>query len=196
MSLKSKQTSMLQGVNLFLIGMMGAGKSTVGKLAAQRLGYHFIDTDDTIESYAGKSIPQIFADSGEAEFRQIEHNVLMQVSAYRNLVVATGGGIVVDRQNWAHLHSGVVAWLDVPIEVLHQRLTKNNGKRPLLQVEDPMQRLTNLYNQRLSLYQQADIQVAIPDDSAAELVCDCLMAELAAAIVPDRLKQPQQPPKI
>jgi shikimate kinase len=66
---------MLRGVNLFLTGMMGAGKSTVGKLAAQRLGYNFIDTDDAIESYAGKSIPEIFADSGEATFRQIEHQV-------------------------------------------------------------------------------------------------------------------------
>jgi shikimate kinase len=181
---------MLQGVNLFLIGMMGAGKSTVGKLAAQRLGYQFIDTDDTIAAYAGKSIPEIFADSGEATFRQIEHKVLMEVSAYKNLVVATGGGIVLDRQNWAHLHSGVVVWLDVPIEVLHQRLVKNND-RPLLDVKDPKQRLIDIYNQRQALYQQADIQVALADESA-ELVCDRLLQELAAAIVPDRLKQPRQ----
>ena len=90
---------MLNGTNIFLIGMMGAGKSTVGKLLAQKLGYNFLDTDPLIEKCAGKSIPEIFAKDGEETFRDLEQQVLSQVSAYTRLVVATGGGIVMRSLN-------------------------------------------------------------------------------------------------
>jgi shikimate kinase len=120
---------MLDGTNVFLIGMMGAGKSTIGQLLAQKLQYHFFDTDDLIERSAGRKIPEIFANSGELVFRQFEHLVLSEVAAYTNLVVATGGGIVLDRMNWSYLRYGIVVWLDVPVNVLHQRLAAHSVKR-------------------------------------------------------------------
>jgi shikimate kinase len=86
-------SSLLQGVNLYLIGMMGAGKTTVGQLLAKQLGYVFVDTDEIIAQAAKKSISEIFATEGEAEFRQIESDVLAQVCAHTKLTVATGGGM-------------------------------------------------------------------------------------------------------
>ena len=102
---------LLQGVNLYLVGMMGAGKTTVGNLLAQRLGYSFLDTDNLISQAAGKSINEIFATEGEAVFRELETNVLSEVSSYKNLTIATGGGIVVSQFNlelFAPWHSGLV----------------------------------------------------------------------------------------
>ncbi|NER06556.1 MAG: shikimate kinase, partial [Okeania sp. SIO3C4] len=110
---------LLQGVNLYLVGMMGAGKTTVGELLAKDLGYRFLDMDSLISQVAGKSINEIFADRGEAGFRQLETNVLAEVSSYKNLTIATGGGIVINPFNWSYLQHGIVVWLDVPIEVLH-----------------------------------------------------------------------------
>ncbi len=80
----------LKGVNLYLIGMMGVGKTTVGKLLAEEIGYRFVDTDEVIVKAAGKSINEIFAENGEAEFRQLESDVLAQVCAYTKLIISTG----------------------------------------------------------------------------------------------------------
>lgn len=85
---------MFNVTNIFLIGMMGAGKSTVGKLLAQKINYNFLDTDPLIEQCVGKSIPEIFTNDSENTFRDLEQQVLAQVSAHTRLVVATGGGIV------------------------------------------------------------------------------------------------------
>ena len=90
---------LLKGINVFLIGMMGAGKTTVGGLLASELGYGFCDTDALIEQIAGKTINEIFAEDGEETFRQLETQVLSELSAYQQLIVATGGGIVLKPQN-------------------------------------------------------------------------------------------------
>ncbi|MFM9109397.1 MAG: shikimate kinase, partial [Prochlorococcaceae cyanobacterium] len=93
----------LQGLNLYRVGMMGAGKSAVGRPLADALGYRFIDADTTISQAAGKPIPELFAGEGEAGFRRLETAVLDQIAGWHSLVVATGGGVVTRPENWGHL---------------------------------------------------------------------------------------------
>lgn len=126
----------LKGVNLYLVGMMGCGKSTTGRALAQQLGYGFVDTDDLITQLTGQAITDIFAESGEAHFRQVESKVLSEVAAHTKLVVATGGGIVLDKKNWSFLQHGLVIWLDVEPDQLWQRL-QTDQSRPLLQNQIP-----------------------------------------------------------
>jgi shikimate kinase len=177
----------LQGTNLYLIGMMGAGKSTVGKLLAPHLNYHCFDTDTLITQATGCAIPQIFAESGESGFRDIETQTLSQLSAHTRLVVATGGGIVTQRINWSYLHHGIVIWLDASPQTLWERL-KEDRTRPLLQDPNPQHKLEELLQQRQSLYTQADFRVEIdPQYSEADVV-NQILAELPKVLKCDRLK--------
>lgn len=148
----------LKGTNLYLIGMMGAGKTTVGRLLAAQLDYRFFDTDAVIEQMAGLSIRDFFAQSGEAAFRTLESQVLAELCAYTRLTVATGGGIVLKRENWGCLRHGIVVWLDVPVEQLQIRLAADTT-RPLLQEANPAAKLQALLQQRQSLYAQADVHI-------------------------------------
>ena len=179
---------MLNGTNVFLIGMMGAGKSTVGKLLAHRLGYGFVDTDSLIEQCAGKSIPDIFNDDGEEAFRDWEQQVLSQLASYTRLVVATGGGIVLRSLNWSHLHDGIVAWIDLPVDLLYDRLKAETSQRPLLHTPDPLAKLTKIYEQRRDRYAQADISIMVTAAETPEKVSDRLLEMIYARIEPDRLK--------
>ncbi|MEM9767520.1 MAG: shikimate kinase [Cyanobacteria bacterium P01_D01_bin.71] len=180
---ESSAIDLLRGANLYLVGMMGAGKSTIGQLAAEKLGYRFCDTDAVIEQATQKRIPEIFADSGEAAFRALESQVLSQLSPYTRLVIATGGGIVLDQENWWHLHQGVVVWLDVPLAELVRRL-QGNQHRPLLQRPDWQKYLADLLNQRRSRYAQADIHLAPLPQEDQETVCDRLIEQLRDRILP------------
>lgn len=148
----------LKGSNVYLIGMMGAGKTTVGKLLAEQLGYRFMDTDAVVEQVTGRSIREFFAQSGEAAFRQMESQVLAELCAYMRLTIATGGGIVLKRENWGYLRHGIVVWLDVPVEQLQMRLEADTT-RPLLQDADPAIKLQALLEQRQALYAQADVHI-------------------------------------
>ncbi|UKO99235.1 shikimate kinase [Nostoc sp. UHCC 0870] len=177
-------SSLLQGVNLYLIGMMGAGKTTVGQLLAKQLGYGFVDTDSVIAQAAKKSINQLFAEAGEAEFRQLESDVLAQVCAYTKLTIATGGGIVLRRENWGYLHHGLIVWLDVPVELLYTRLAEDIT-RPLLQDADPQDKLRSLLEQRTPLYAQADLRIPVLDGETPEQIADKIMAA-----IPSVLKKP------
>ena len=172
-----------------MIGMMGAGKSTVGKLLAQKVGHNFLDTDPLIEQCAGKSITKIFADDGEDTFRNLEQQVLAQVSSHTRLVVATGGGIVMRSINWSHLHDGIVVWIDVPVDILYDRLKTASEQRPLLQTEDPLQRLNEIYEKRRDRYAQADISIMVSADETPKEVSDRLFEMICARINPDRLRQ-------
>lgn len=174
----------LQGTNLYLIGMMGAGKSTIGRLLAKRLGYGFLDTDAVIEQIAGCSISQIFAESGEAEFRKLESQVLGQVSAYRRMAIATGGGIVLDRMNWSYLRHGLVIWLDVPAEQIYDRI-KNSTTRPLLQDPNPQQKIQDLLNQRTPLYAQADVRITLTQEEPPDAVTTRVLAAIATVLKPE-----------
>lgn len=183
----------LQGTSVFLVGMMGVGKTTIGKLLAQHLNYKFLDTDALIEQYAQQTIADIFAQEGEAAFRELESGVLTQVASFTRLVVATGGGIVVRPNNWANLRHGVVVWLDLPPAILHARLMADDPKRPLLQTADPLDTLTQLYEQRRNSYAQADIGVMLSGSETPEMVVDLIIEKLIAGITPNRLHQPPTP---
>lgn len=174
-------SSLLQGVNLYLVGMMGAGKTTVGKLLAQHLGYGFVDTDDVIAQAAGRSITQLFAEEGEAAFRQLESDVLAQVCAYTKLTIATGGGIVLQQKNWSYLHHGLVVWLDVPVELLYNRLAEDTT-RPLLQDTDPKAKLRSLLEQRTPLYSQADVKITVTEGETPERIAQRVIETIPSVL--------------
>lgn len=179
----SSTIDLLRGANLYLVGMMGAGKSSLGKLMAEKFGYRFFDTDDLIEQATHQTIPEIFASAGEAEFRAIERQVLSQLSPYTRLVIATGGGIVLDSENWWHLRQGVVVWVDVPIDELQRRLA-GDTHRPLLQRIDWPQHLANLLAQRRQRYAEADIHFTVAAGESIEDSGDRLITLLKSRILP------------
>ena len=146
--------------NIYLVGLMGAGKTTVGRQLAKRLGRRFVDSDHEIEARTGVRIPLIFEIEGEAGFRCREVAVLEALTLEHDLVLATGGGAVLDARNRANLQrSGIVIYLSAQPRQLWER-TRHNRNRPLLQVADPLARLQELYAQRDPLYREiADIIV-------------------------------------
>jgi shikimate kinase len=151
----------LQGLNIYLIGMMGTGKSTIGKLLAERLSYRFLDTDTTIEQLTHQTITEIFQTAGEIEFRQLETQVLTEVSAYTRIVVATGGGIAIKLENWNHLQQGLVICLDASVETLIERL-KDDTTRPILDTPDDLySKLEQILAARRDRYAAADLHILI-----------------------------------
>ena len=176
----------LAGRSLYLVGMMGSGKTSTGRPLAERLGYGFVDADAVIEQAAGCSIPDIFHRDGEAGFRSLESQVLSAISQRHSLVVATGGGVVTQPENWGMLHSGIVIWLDVVPDQLLQRLNADSTVRPLLQTAYPEAALNALLNERRPLYAEADLTVVINDETP-EAVADGILQ-----LVPSLLKDPAQ----
>jgi len=164
-------------MNIILIGLMGAGKSAVGRSLAERLGRPFVDTDKLIEEQAGRSIPAIFADEGEEGFRRREAAVIASLKARDGLVVATGGGAVLRPENRAALRaSGVVIWLEAAPEVLLER-TEAQGvaTRPLLTGGDPLERLRRLAAERAGAYREAaHLRVRTDDATVDEVVARIL----------------------
>ncbi|WP_138503146.1 shikimate kinase [Nostoc sp. PA-18-2419] len=175
--------SLLQGVNLYLVGMMGVGKTTVGRLLAKQLSYGFVDTDDVIAQAAGKSINQIFTEEGEAAFRQLESDVLSKVCAFTKLAIATGGGIVLQRENWSYLHHGLIVWLDAPVELIYSRLAEDIT-RPLLQDVDPQAKLRSLLEQRTSLYSQADLHISEREGDTPQDVAKRVLEAIPSVLKP------------
>ena len=176
----------LAGRSLYLVGMMGSGKTSTGRPLAERLGYGFVDADAVIEQAAGCSIPEIFERDGEAGFRSLESQVLSAISQRHSLVVATGGGVVTQPENWGLLHSGIVIWLDVVPDQLLHRLNADSTVRPLLQTTDPEAALNALLNKRRPLYSEADLTVVINDETP-EAVADGILQ-----LLPSLLKDPTQ----
>ena len=173
----------LRKTNLYLIGMMGAGKTTIGRKLANRLGYRFLDTDALIEQSAGQSVSELFASAGERAFRQLETQVLSQASTYTNLVVATGGGVITQQMNWSYLHHGVVIWLDVPVPILVSRLS-GDSSRPLLKNVNLAEKLTDLIAERGDLYAQADIRIEYEGKSVGR-TCDRILKTIQASLRSD-----------
>jgi shikimate kinase len=180
----------LRGLNIYLVGMMGAGKSTVGRPLAAALGYGFLDADAALEHVAGQTIPSLFAEAGEEGFRELETAVLGQIAGFHSQVVATGGGVVSRPVNWGHLQQGVVVWLDAPAELLLERLRRDPTPRPLLQAPDPAARLAELLAQRQPLYAQADLRIVQEGDSP-DLVARQVLAALPTIL---RDSQPTEAP--
>jgi shikimate kinase len=185
-------SDVLRGVNLFLIGMMGAGKSTVGKLLAEQLGYRFFDTDAIIEKSEKRPITDIFATDGETSFRALETEVLAQLSAYTRMAIATGGGIVLERKNWSYLRHGIVVWLDASAEVLYDRL-KDDDSRPLLQSPDPQKTLEVILNQRQPLYAQADLRMTISADDTPPQIAARILDTLPTILKEESEIPPSMP---
>lgn len=149
--------------NLVLVGPMGAGKSTLGRLLATRLNYQFLDTDNLIEERTGADIPWIFDVEGEEGFRERETAVLEECVGMRDSVVATGGGIVLRTGNRELLaRADKVVYLQASIEHLVER-THKDKRRPLLQVEDPRAKIVELYHQRDPLYRSVADEVVVTD---------------------------------
>lgn len=220
----------LQGLNIYLIGMMGSGKSTIGPLLAAKLGYSFLDTDitlaksyaKTLEDYsfedtelttsselaaknitellqtvgsfededteltaselAAKIIAILFQTVGEPEFRKIETQVLTEVSAYTRLVVATGGGIAIERENWNHLHQGLVIWLDPSIDLLVERL-QHDTTRPILATSEDLQtKLERLLAERRHRYAEADIHLPFAIQLTPEEIVDRILTAIPTVL--------------
>ncbi|VEP11345.1 Shikimate kinase [Hyella patelloides LEGE 07179] len=167
---------LLQGVDVYLIGIMGAGKSTIGKILARKLNYRFFDTDILIERVAGKKIADIFAAEGEEYFRDLETQILKEVSAYRSSAIATGGGIIQKPINWSYLRQGLIVWLDVDLEILKKRLSKDQN-RPLAG------KLESLLEKRYPLYSQADMHIKCSSNQTPKQVADSIIARIPAMIM-------------
>ncbi len=144
--------------NIFLVGPMGAGKTTIGRQLAEALGMDFVDSDQAIEARTGATIPWIFDVEGEAGFRKREKAMIDELTRRQNVVLATGGGAVLDPENRRHLQSrGTVIYLHADIDQLLER-TRKDRNRPLLQTDDPRARLEALMAERDPLYREvADI---------------------------------------
>ena len=141
--------------NIILVGFMGSGKSTVGRMLARQLRFRFLDTDKLVEERACMSIPEIFAQHGEANFRERETAVLESLRDVRQHILATGGGIVTVPENIALLRSlGLVVLLKADPDEIYRRVSRNS-ERPLLQVEDPRKRVLDLMATRQPLYEGA-----------------------------------------
>ena len=177
----------LSGRSIYLIGMMGSGKTSTGRPLAKRLGYGFVDADAVIEQVAGCAIPEIFERDGEAGFRSIESQVLNAISQRHSLVVATGGGVVSKPENWGQLHSGIVVWLDVNRAQLIERLRDDSTQRPLLQQPNPEAALDTLLQERRPLYGEADLTVVIKDESP-DAVADGIL-QLLPTLIKDPTEQ-------
>lgn len=140
--------------SIFLVGLMGAGKSTVGRFLADRLHYQFVDSDHVIEERTGASIPMIFDIEGESGFRSREEQVIDEWTQKSEVVLATGGGAILSAENRKHLRSrGFVVYLKSSVESLVQR-TRHDRNRPLLQTEDPEAVLRQLIAEREPYYEE------------------------------------------
>ncbi len=151
-----------------LVGLMGVGKSTVGRKLAAMLGRDFIDADDAIAAAAGRSIPEIFETFGEAHFRDGERRVIARLIDEGHGVIATGGGAFVDPATRAAvLDKGIAVWIDCDIDTLVER-TSRRGNRPLLRQGNPHEILTRLAQQRAPFYAEAPIRVVSENGPHAE----------------------------
>lgn len=165
--------------NIFLVGLMGAGKSTVGRILARRLSKRFVDTDHEIEKRNGVTIPVIFEIEGEDGFRRREQELLADLAQEQGLVLSTGGGIVLKSENREVLRNhGFVVYLNARPELLADR-TKHDRSRPLLNVEDPLTRLRELHAVRDPLYREVAHAVVETGRGAPQQVVQAILAEIS-----------------
>lgn len=154
---------------------MGTGKTSVGKELSRMLGYTFVDTDKLIEEKDGRRISLIFKKEGEDYFRKLEKDTVKKVSVMRNVVIATGGGVIKNRKNVENLgRNGIIIWLKADPEIILKRVMLEGGKRPLLDVKEPLMEINKLLTERIKLYEQADTSVdtnyITPQESAHEII--------------------------
>ncbi len=172
---------LLGGRSVVLVGMMGAGKTSVGKRLAGRLGLTFIDADTAIEEAAKKSVPEIFAEHGEEYFRQGERRVIARLLREPRQIIATGGGAFMNAETRAAIRGGSVSiWLKADWELLYERV-RRRPTRPLLQTADPEGTLKALVEARYPVYAEADLVVQsidVPHEAMVDAVVSALEAWL------------------
>lgn len=176
--LQEDMQRVLRGRSLVLIGLMGAGKTTVGRRLAQRLDLTFADADQEIEQAAGKTIPEIFEDHGEDHFRDGERRVIARLLESGQQVIATGGGAYMNEQTRRNIHdSAVSVWLRADFDLLMKRV-RRRSHRPLLQNADPEAVMRKLIDERYPVYADADIIVDSRDVPHNAIVKDVIEALL------------------
>ncbi|ABR61395.1 shikimate kinase [Sinorhizobium medicae] len=162
--------------NLVFIGLMGAGKSAIGRLTAQALGVPFVDSDHEIERVSRMTISDLFATYGEEEFRALEARVLKRLLRSGPRVVSTGGGAYINERSRRHIkRGGLTVWLNAELDVLWERVNKRDT-RPLLKTENPKQTLENLMRARYPIYAEADLTVLSRDVKKEAMVEEVLAA--------------------
>jgi shikimate kinase len=162
--------------SIVLVGLMGAGKSSVGRRLAGKLGFPFVDADHEIEAAAGKTVSEIFADHGEAYFREGERKVIARLLGNGAQVLATGGGAFISDETRAQIRQhGVSIWLKAPLLLLMKRVMKRQG-RPLLNSSDPEAVMRNLIEKRYPAYALADVTVESRDVQHNQMVNDVIRA--------------------
>jgi shikimate kinase len=179
-SLKDRARATLGSRNLILVGLMGAGKSSVGRIVAHQLGIPFIDSDVEIERVSRMTISELFAAYGEDEFRALETRVMKRLLKNGPRVVSTGGGAFINDRTRKHIKkSGLSVWLKADLDVLWERVSKRDT-RPLLKTENPRQTLENLMNARYPIYAEADITVLSRDVRKEVMADEVLKAVIEA----------------
>lgn len=172
---------MSRNSNIYLLGFMGVGKSTVGKLLAEKLNRQFFDIDDLIVESAGKPITKIFEENGDEHFRQLESDALKSVAEEKNAVISCGGGIVMKNENMQIIsETGISVFLSAAIDTLIERIGDSTG-RPLLngiQDEEKFEKVKNSVALRLPKYLSADITLDT-NDKTPEVIIDELVGKLS-----------------
>jgi shikimate kinase len=171
--------AMLGRRSLVLVGLMGAGKSTIGKRVAQMMGVPFTDADTEIEAASRMTIPELFESYGEAEFRDLERRVIRRILRTGPKVLATGGGAFMNEQTRKAISkAGVSVWLKAELDVLMERVSRK-GNRPLLKTANPRATMQELMDKRYPVYAQADITV-LSRDEKKEVMAGEVIDALAA----------------
>jgi shikimate kinase len=188
---KDQLIALLDGKPIVLVGMMGAGKTTVGRRLAARLKRHFVDSDDEIEKAANMTIPEIFKSHGEAEFRAGEQRVVARILKERDIVLATGGGAFVNPETRALVKAEALSvWIKADFDLLFARVSRRSN-RPLLQTENPRASLQALIDARYPIYADADITVIsrdVPQDVVASDLIAAMIAHVEAHNAPEAPK--------
>ena len=168
-SIIEKTVKIIKGRSIFLIGMMGCGKSSTGNILAQMLQYKYIDLDLLIEKVAKKSITSIFSDDGETVFRDYETRCLNEIIKIPSIVISTGGGVVTTSKNWGFLRQGIVVWIDIDKNVAIERLKEESFNRPLLKNENIEKKYIEIFECRKNFYAQADLQIKVVKENITEV---------------------------
>jgi shikimate kinase len=163
---------------IVLVGMMGAGKTAVGRALAQRLGVSFLDSDAEIEVAANRTVPEIFERDGESFFRTKETQIIERLLAEKRCVLSTGGGAFLSEQNRMNISGkGISVWLNADLELLWNRV-RNKDTRPLLRTPNPKSTLQDIYDQRVPTYSLADMTVVSEEEYSIEDMVDRVVEAL------------------
>ena len=170
----------LRGRSIFLIGMMGSGKSSTGPVLAEILKYKYVDLDVLIEKLTKKTIDKVFSEEGEEYFRDLETQCLQEIIKLPSVVVSTGGGVVLKKENWGILRQGIIVWLDINKEIVLNRLNSKDNIRPLLK-GNIERKYEEIFQTRKDIYAQADLRVKINNEgvkNVAEKILNALKKEI------------------